>query len=61
MFGTTQSSGSSSLFNVSSNAPTVQQDDLSATLRPDDDPPGRRSNSAARSETGVAASDWGSR
>jgi len=46
-FGATQSSGSSSLFNVSSNAPTVQPDDVSATLQPDDDSPGRRSNSPA--------------
>ena len=41
----TQSSGSSSFFNVSSNAPTIQPDD---TLHPDDSP--RRSNSPARSK-----------
>jgi len=41
-FGATQSSGSSSFFNVPFNAPTVQ---------PNDDSPGRRSNSPARSKT----------
>ena len=50
-FGATQSSGSSSFFNVSSNAPTVQPDDASATLQPDDDSLGRRSNSPARTKT----------
>ena len=36
-FGSTQSSGSSSFFNVSTNAPTtVHPDDASATLHPDD-------------------------
>jgi hypothetical protein len=49
-FNATQSSGSSSFFNVSSNAPTVHADDHSATLQmqPDDSP--RRSNSPARSK-----------
>ena len=47
-FGATQSSGSSSFFNVSSNVPTVEPDDVSVTLHPDDDSPGRRSNSPAR-------------
>ena len=37
-FSATQSSGSSSLFNVSSNTPTVHVDDVSATLQPDDSP-----------------------
>ena len=41
----TQSSGSSSFFNVSSNTPTIQPDD---TLHPDDSP--QRSNSPARSK-----------
>ena len=50
-FGATQSSGSSSFFNVSSNAPTVQPDDASATLQPDEDSPGRRSHSPARTKT----------
>ena len=50
-FGATQGRGSSSFFNVSSNAPTVQPDDVSATLQPDDDSPGRRSNSPARTKT----------
>jgi hypothetical protein len=49
-FNATQSSGSSSFFNVSSNAPTVHADDHSASLQlqPDDSP--RRSNSPARSK-----------
>ena len=48
-FGATQSSGSSSFFNVSSNVATPQADDASATLHPDDSP--RRSHSPARSKT----------
>ena len=44
-FNATQSSGSSSFFNVSSNTPTIQPDD---TLHPDDSP--QRSNSPARSK-----------
>jgi len=47
-FGATQSSGSSSFFNVSSNAPTVHPDDASATLQADDSP--SRSHSPARSK-----------
>jgi hypothetical protein len=47
-FNATQSSGSSSFFNVSSNAPTVLADDNSATLHPEDSP--RRSHSPARSK-----------
>ncbi len=47
-FNATQSSGSSSFFNVSSNAPTVHADDNSATLHPEDSP--RRSHSPARSK-----------
>ena len=50
-FDATQSSDSSSFFNVSSNAPTVRLDDVSATLQPDDDSPSRCSNSPARSKT----------
>jgi len=48
--GATQSSGSSSFFNVSSSggAPTVHADDASATLHPDDSP--RRSHSPAQSK-----------
>jgi hypothetical protein len=55
-FGATQSSGSSSFFNVSSNTPTVHaaDDAASATLHPDDPSsspaPPRRSNSPARSK-----------
>jgi serine/threonine protein kinase KIN1/2 len=48
-FGATQSSGSSSFFNVSSNIATPHADDASATLHPDDSP--RRSHSPARSKT----------
>ncbi|KAI0300012.1 hypothetical protein B0F90DRAFT_1725966, partial [Multifurca ochricompacta] len=44
----TQSSGSSSFFNVSSNAPTVHADDNSATLHLDESP--RRSHSPTRSK-----------
>jgi hypothetical protein len=47
-FGATQSSGSSSFFNVSSNAPTPHADDASATLHPDESP--HRSHSPARSK-----------
>jgi len=48
-FGATQSSGSSSFFNVSSNAPTVHADDNnSVTINPEDSP--RRSHSPARSK-----------
>ena len=47
-FNATQSSGSSSFFNVSSNAPTVQADDHSVTLHAEDSP--RRSHSPARSK-----------
>jgi hypothetical protein len=47
-FGATQSSGSSSFFNVSSNIATPHADDASATLHPDDSP--RRSHSPARSK-----------
>jgi serine/threonine protein kinase KIN1/2 len=51
-FGATQSSGSSSFFNVSMNTatptPTPHADDASATLHPDESP--RRSNSPARSK-----------
>jgi hypothetical protein len=48
-FGVTQSSGSSSFFNVPSNATTTPHaDDASATLHPDDSP--RRSHSPARSK-----------
>jgi len=47
-FGATQSSGSSSFFNVSSGAPTVHADDVSATLHPDELP--RRSHSPTRSK-----------
>jgi hypothetical protein len=46
-FGAAQSSGSSSFFNVSSNAPTVHADDASATLHPTDESP-CRSHSPAR-------------
>ena len=44
----TQSSGSSSFFNVPSNTATPHADDASATLHPDDSP--RRSHSPARSK-----------
>jgi len=54
-FGETQSSGSSSFFNVSSNAPTVHPDDASATLQPDDSP--GRSHSPARSKNLPPESD----
>ena len=47
-FGATQSSGSSSFFNVSSGAPTVHADDVSATLHAEESP--RRSHSPARSK-----------
>ena len=47
-FNATQSSGSSSFFNVSSGAPTVHADDNSATLQPEESP--RRSHSPARSK-----------
>jgi hypothetical protein len=48
-FGVTQSSGSSSFFNVPSNSATPHADDAaSATLHPDDSP--RRSHSPARSK-----------
>jgi len=47
-FNATQSSGSSSFFNVSSNAPTVHADDHSGTLHAEDSP--RRSHSPARSK-----------
>ena len=47
-FNATQSSGSSSFFNVSSNTPTVHADDHSATLHAEDSP--RRSHSPARSK-----------
>ena len=47
-FGVTQSSGSSSFFNVPSNSATPHADDASATLHPDDSP--RRSNSPGRSK-----------
>jgi hypothetical protein len=49
-FGATQSSGSSSFFNVSMNTatPAPHADDASATLHPDESP--RRSNSPARSK-----------
>jgi hypothetical protein len=47
-FGATQSSGSSSFFNVSSNIATPHADDASSTLHPDDSP--RRSHSPARSK-----------
>jgi hypothetical protein len=47
-FGVTQSSGSSSFFNVPSNTATPHADDASATLHPDDSP--RRSHSPARSK-----------
>lgn len=46
--GVTQSSGSSSFFNVPSNSATPHADDESATLHPDDSP--RRSHSPARSK-----------
>lgn len=46
-FGATQSSGSSSFFNVPSNTAIAHADDASATLHPDDSPP-RRSHSPAR-------------
>ena len=47
-FNATQSSGSSSFFNVSSNAQTIHADDNSATLHHEDSP--RRSHSPARSK-----------
>jgi hypothetical protein len=47
-FGATQSSGSSSFFNVSSNVATPHADDASPSLHPDDAP--RRSHSPARSK-----------
>ncbi|KAH9173166.1 hypothetical protein EDB89DRAFT_742828 [Lactarius sanguifluus] len=49
-FNATQSSGSSSFFNVSSNAPTVHADDNppASSLHPEDSP--RRSHSPARSK-----------
>jgi serine/threonine protein kinase KIN1/2 len=46
--GVTQSSGSSSFFNVPSNSATPHADDASATLQADDSP--RRSHSPARSK-----------
>jgi len=49
-FGATQSSGSSSFFNVPSNTATPHADDASATLHPDDSPSPRRSHSPARSK-----------
>jgi len=48
-FGATQSSGSSSFFNVPSNTAIPHADDASATLHPDDSLP-RRSHSPARSK-----------
>ena len=50
-FGATQRSGSSSFFNVSSNVPTVEPDDVSVTLHPHDDSPGRPLNAPARGTT----------
>ena len=47
-FGATQSSGSSSFFNISLNTATPHADDASATLHPDES--SRRSNSPARSK-----------
>ena len=47
-FGVTQSSGSSSFFNVPSNSAIPHADDASATLHPDDSP--RRSHSPTRSK-----------
>ena len=50
VFGATQSSGSSSFFNVPSSSATPHADDASATLHPDDSPSPRRSHSPARSK-----------